>query len=95
MSIFLAGAGPDAAGFPEVFDRFAEAVRQHAAPGRTARIAVAVHHRDGSLQDVMGACSGPLRARLDCAILPVPLAAGTPADPAAFRGVDGVVVGAD
>lgn len=93
MSIFLAGAGPDAAGFPEVFDRFAEAVRQHAAPGRTARIAVAVHHRDGSLQDVMGACSGPLRARLDCAILPVPLAAGTPADPAAFRGVDGVVVG--
>ncbi|MFF2345612.1 Type 1 glutamine amidotransferase-like domain-containing protein [Pseudarthrobacter sp. NPDC058119] len=93
MSIFLAGAGPDPLGFPAVFDQFADAISRHAAPGRAARIAVAVHHRGGSLEELMEPCSAPLQARLGCGIVAIPLGGGTPADPAAFDGVDGVVVG--
>lgn len=93
MSIFLAGAGPDPLGFPDVFDRFAEDIRRHAAPGRTARIAVAVHHHGGSLQELVEICAGPLRPRLDCEVVAVPLAEGRTADPAGFSSVDGVVVG--
>jgi len=93
MSIFLAGAGPDPLGFPDVFDQFADAVRRHAAPGRAVRIAVAVHHRGGSPEELIETCSAPLQARLDCGIVAIPLRGDKPADPAAFDGVDGVVVG--
>ncbi|NUT71614.1 Type 1 glutamine amidotransferase-like domain-containing protein [Pseudarthrobacter sp. C4D7] len=93
MSIFLAGAGPDPQAFPGIFDRFADDVRRHAGPGRTPRVAVAVHPGGGSLQDILEACAGPLRTRLGGAIVAVPLAAGSPADPTAFSGADGVVVG--
>lgn len=93
MSIFLAGAGPDPLGFPDVFDRFVEDIRRHAAPGRPARVAVAVHHHGGSLQDLVEACAGPLRPRLDCEVVAVPLAESRTADPAGFSSVDGVVVG--
>ncbi|WP_457946524.1 Type 1 glutamine amidotransferase-like domain-containing protein [Pseudarthrobacter sp. alpha12b] len=93
MSIFLAGAGPDPMAFPDIFDRFAGGVLQRATHGRTPRIAVAVHHGGGSLQDLVEAYAGPLRARIGCGIVAVPLAAGCPADPAAFSDVDGVVVG--
>lgn len=93
MSIFLAGAGPDPLAFPDVFDRFADEVRKRSGQGRTARIAIALHSVDGSLRDVVDAYAEPLQARNECGIVVVPLRAGTPADPAAFRGVDGVVVG--
>ena len=41
----------------------------------------------------MEPCSAPLQARLGCRIVAIPLGGGKPADPAAFDGVDGVVVG--
>lgn len=92
MSIFLAGAGPDPLGFQEVFDRFALDVREHAGAG-AARVAVAVHHCGGDLQELVAACAEPLRARIGCEIAAVPLLSGKPADPGAFANVDAVVVG--
>jgi cyanophycinase len=93
MSIVLAGAGPDPLVFPHVFDRFTDEVRKRTGQGGTARIAIAVHSAGGNLQDVVDAYTEPLRARIKCGIAVVPLRAGMPADPAAFSGVDGVVVG--
>jgi len=93
MSIFLAGAGPDPLVFPQVFDRFTDEVRKRAGQGGTARIVVAVHSAAGNLQDVVDAYTEPLQARIECDIVVVPLRAGTPADPAAFAGLDGLVVG--
>ncbi|MEW1809613.1 hypothetical protein AB0284_02805 [Pseudarthrobacter phenanthrenivorans] len=93
MSMFLAGAGPDPAAFPHVFDRFAEDVRKHAGADRMARIAVAVHQRDGDPRDLVPAYAEPLHARIECGIVVVPLLDGRPADPAAFDGVDAVMVG--
>lgn len=93
MSIFLAGAGPDPLAFPDVFDRFADEVRQRSGQGRTARLAIAVHSAGGNLQDVVDAYVEPLQARIECEIVEVPLTQASPADPAAFDGADGVVVG--
>jgi len=93
MSIFLVGAGPDPEAFPGVFAAFADEVRQHTGQGRTSRIAVAVHGAGVSLQDLAAAYTEPLQARIGCEIVVVPLAPRSPADPARFEGVDGVVVG--
>jgi len=93
MTIFLAGAGPDPEAFPGVFDTFADEVRQCAGQDRTSRIAVAVHGTGANLQDLVAAYAEPLQTRMACEIVVVPLAPGTPADPAMFDGVDGVVVG--
>ena len=93
MSIFLAGAGPDPLGFPEVFDRFALDAREHAGRARPARIAVALHHREGNLHDLVAAYAEPLRARIECEIVPMPLTAGKGADAAALETADAVVVG--
>ena len=90
MSIYLVGAGPSPDSFPEVFDRFAEDVRQ--APGPKVRIAVVIHDRNGDPLSRLPEYSAPLIARIPCEVLPVPLNAGR-ADPGLFDGVDGVVVG--
>lgn len=93
MSIFLAGAGPNPEAFPDVFDAFADEVRQHAGQRRPALVAVVVHGAGINLQHLVAAYAEPLQARIECDILVVPLAPGKPADPAAFDGVHGVVVG--
>lgn len=93
MSIYLVGAGPDPAGFPEVFDRFAEDVARRTGQDRPARIAVVVHGTGGGALDLLAAYTQPLQARITCEIAPVLLEAGTPAGPAVFDGVDAVVVG--
>jgi len=93
MSIFLVGAGPDPLAFPDVFDRFADEVREHAGQGRAARVAIAVHCADENLQDVVDAYADPLQDRIECGMAVVPLRSGTPADPAAFDDVHGLVVG--
>lgn len=92
MSIFLVGSGPDDAAFPDVFDRFAAEVAERAGGG-PARVAVAVHSPDGRPLDRLPDYARPLDARLDCAIIPVLLADGQPADPATFGDVHGIVVG--
>ncbi|ACL41214.1 conserved hypothetical protein [Pseudarthrobacter chlorophenolicus A6] len=93
MSIFLLGAGPDAEAFPEVFDLFAAEAALRAAPGRSPRIAVAVHDSGGAPLNRLPEYAGPLQERIACDVVPVLLGNGGPADPAAFAGVDGVVVG--
>ncbi|MDQ0662887.1 cyanophycinase [Arthrobacter ulcerisalmonis] len=93
MSIFLAGAGPDPLAFPDIFDRFALEAREHAGPGRAARIAVAVHPGSGNLQDLAAAYTEPLQARIECAVSVMPLEAGISPDAAALEDVDAIVVG--
>ncbi|WP_235008730.1 Type 1 glutamine amidotransferase-like domain-containing protein [Arthrobacter sp. SLBN-122] len=93
MSIFLAGAGPDPLGFPEVFDRFALDAREHAGRDRQARIAVAGHVREGNANDLVAIYAGPLQARIDCEIIALPLITGNPAEAAALDEVDAIVVG--
>lgn len=93
MSIYLVGAGPDPAGFPEVFDRFTEDVSRRAGQDRPARIAVAVHGTGGGAQELLAGYAQPLQARISCELAPVLLEAGAPADPAVFDGVDALVVG--
>jgi cyanophycinase len=93
MSIFLVGTGPDPEAFPGPFDAFAGEVRQRSGQGRASRIAVAVFGAGINLQDVAAAYTEPLQARIECETVVVPLVPGAPADPAAFDGVDGVVVG--
>lgn len=93
MSIFLVGAGPDGEWFPAVFDRFAAEAELRAGPGRRARIAVVVHDSGGAPATRLPEYAGPLQERIDCDVVPVLLGNGGPADPAAFAGVDGVVVG--
>ena len=93
MSIYLAGAGPDSAGFPDVFDRFAADASRRTGPERPARIAVAVHGTGAGAQDLLAAYTQPLQARITCEIAPVLLEAGVPADPAVFDCVDALVVG--
>ncbi|MDQ0767636.1 cyanophycinase [Pseudarthrobacter defluvii] len=93
MSIYLAGAGPDALAFPDVFDRFATDVRERAGQGQTARVAIAVHHQGGNLQEILKGYAEPLHARINCEAVAVSLEPGRPADPAAFEGVHGIVVG--
>lgn len=92
MSIFLAGAGPDATAFPDIFDRFAHDVRAHAGQGKAARIAVAVHHDGPNLQDLVAAYAEPLKARIDCGVTVVPLAE-EPAGATAVDNLDAIVVG--
>lgn len=93
MSIFLAGAGPDPAAFPELFDRFVRDVQEHSRGERPVRIAVAVHHRGGNPEEALREYTEPLLARAPIALVPVLLTSDCPADPAVFDGVHGVVVG--
>ncbi|SDT57696.1 cyanophycinase [Pseudarthrobacter equi] len=93
MSIFLVGAGPDADSFPDVFDRFAAEAELRAGPGRQARIAVVVHDSGGAPMTRLPEYAGPLQERIACDVVPVLLGNGGIADPAAFAGVHGVVVG--
>ena len=92
MSIFLAGAGPDPVVFPDVFDRFAQEVAQNAGTG-VARIAVVVHDRGGNPAGRLPEYLEPLRFRLEFEPVGVLLGPDGPADPEAFDGVHGVVVG--
>ena len=94
MSIFLAGAGPDHAAFPEVFDRFAQAVSLRSRQEASARVAVVVHDRHGNPESLLPAYVDPLLARIEVEVVPVLLGAGAPpCDPSVFDGVDGLVVG--
>ena len=93
MSIFLLGAGPDAEAFPEVFDLFAAEAALRAAPGRSPRIAVAVHDSGGAPLNRLPEYAGPLQERSDSDVGPVLLHDTSPADSADFAGADGVVVG--
>lgn len=92
MSIFLAGAGPDPASFPDVFDRFAQEVSRNAGTG-AARIAVVVHDRGGNPAGRLPDYVEPLRERLSFDLVEVLLGQASDADPAKFDGVHGVVVG--
>lgn len=93
MSIFLAGAGPDHLAFPEVFDRFAQAVRRRSGDEAPARVAVVVHDRNGNLESLLPSYVDPLLARMPVEVVPVLLGTGSPANPSVFDGVDGLVVG--
>ncbi|MEW1921116.1 hypothetical protein [Pseudarthrobacter oxydans] len=93
MSIFLAGAGPDHLAFPEVFDRFAQAVRRRSGDEAPARVAVVVHDRNGNLESLLPAYVDPLLARMPVEVVPALLGTGSPANPSVFDGVDGLVVG--
>lgn len=92
MSIFLAGAGPDHAAFPEVFDRFAQEVCERSGQKRPVRVAVVVHDRGGDPAGLLPEYVDPLVARAPVEVVPVLLVDG-PADPRVFDGVDGLVVG--
>ncbi|MFJ5961778.1 type 1 glutamine amidotransferase family protein [Pseudarthrobacter oxydans] len=91
--VFLAGAGPDHLAFPEVFDRFAQAVRRRSGDEAPARVAVVVHDRNGNLESLLPAYVDPLLARMPVEVVPVLLGTGSPANPSVFDGVDGLVVG--
>ena len=93
MSIFLAGAGPDHAAFPEVFDRLAQAVSLRSRQEAPARVAVVVHDRHGNPESLLPAYVDPLLARIEVEVVPVLLGAGAPCDPSVFDGADGRVVG--
>lgn len=92
MSILLVGGGPDTVRTPDVYDRFMADLRRRA-DGRPPRIAVALFDRGGSSASLLPAYAEPLRSRQPCEIIPVPVRAGAPADPASFDDVDGIVVG--
>mgnify|MGYP000029125937 CR=1 FL=1 len=92
MSIILVGGGPDAVTTPVVFDRFASDVRSRAG-GRPPRVAIVLFDREGSSEYFLPAYLEPLQDRMACDVTPVLLRTGEPADPAAFAGVDGIVVG--
>jgi cyanophycinase len=93
MSIFLAGAGPDHAAFPEVFDRFVQAVSLRSRQEAPTRVAVVVHNSHGNAEGLLPAYVDPLLARIQVEVVPVLLGAGAPCDPSVFEGVDGLVVG--
>ncbi|WP_307608391.1 hypothetical protein [Pseudarthrobacter sp. W1I19] len=93
MGIFLAGAGPDYDAFPEVFKHFVQALPPRQGKDSPARIAVAVHSRDGNPQDALRAYVQPLRALASCDVVPVLLGDGNPAGPGIFTMADGIVVG--
>ncbi|WP_455835460.1 Type 1 glutamine amidotransferase-like domain-containing protein [Pseudarthrobacter siccitolerans] len=93
MGIFLAGAGPDYDAFPEVFEHFVQALSRRQGTGRQARVAVVVHSRARNPEEVLADYVGPLQKLGPCGVVPVLLAAGSPADPAVFDHVDGIVVG--
>jgi cyanophycinase len=93
MSIFLAGAGPNPAAFPELFDRFIQDVEAHHGGEQRVRIAVAVHHRGGNPGEVLPEYAEPLLARVPVELVPVLLTLDAPADPSVFDGIDGLVVG--
>lgn len=93
MSILLAGAGPDPAAFPELFDRFVRDVREHSGGEGPVRIALALHHRSGNPEEALPEYAEPLLARARVELVPVLLSSAYPADPAVFDGVHGVVVG--
>ena len=93
MSIFLAGAGPDPAAFPEVFVRFARAVSLRSRQEAPARVAVVVHNGHGNAESLLPAYVDPLLARIQVEVEPVLLGAGAPCDPSVFDGADGLVVG--
>lgn len=93
MSIFLAGAGPDPAAFPQLFDRFAREVQQRNVQERPVRIAIVVHDRSGKPAALLPGYAEPLLTRLPVEVVPVLLGTDAPADPDVFDGVDGLVVG--
>ncbi|HEU4666636.1 MAG TPA: hypothetical protein VFS79_03155 [Arthrobacter sp.] len=93
MSIFLAGAGPAPGAFPAVFDRFAQDVQEHNGGKQPLRIAVVVHDRAGNPEEVLPEYAEPLIARARIEPVPVLLRTDSPADPAVFDGVHGLVVG--
>ncbi|MBA4103596.1 MAG: hypothetical protein C0488_15410, partial [Arthrobacter sp.] len=76
MSIFLAGAGPDHRAFPQVFDRFALAVRRCSGDEAPSRVAVVVHDRNGNPESLLPAYVDPLLARMPVEVVPVLLGAG-------------------
>ena len=93
MGIFLAGAGPDYDAFPEVFEHFVRALPRPQGTERPARIALVVHSRNRNPQEVIADYVRPLHRLISCEVVPVLLAAGSPADPAVFGHADGIVVG--
>lgn len=58
-----------------------------------ARIAIALHQRSGAPQDLVPAYPEPLRSRIECQVVVVPLLDAQRADPGVFHDVDAVVVG--
>jgi cyanophycinase len=92
MTIILVGGGPDTVTTPVVFDRFVRELRSRA-PGRVPRVAVVLFDHEGSSEYFLPAYRGPLESRIACEVLPVLLRLNKHADPAAFDGVDGIVVG--
>ncbi len=93
MGIFLAGSGPNYRSFPDVFEHFVGDIRKRCGEARPARIAIVVHHNGGNPDSVLQDYAGPLQYLTSCAVTPVLLRAGSPADPAIFRDADAVVVG--
>ncbi|SDK68639.1 Type 1 glutamine amidotransferase-like domain-containing protein [Arthrobacter sp. ok362] len=92
MTIILVGGGPDTVTTPAVFDRFVRELRIRAG-GRVPRVAVVLVDHEGSSEWFLPAYVGPLESRIVCEVLPVLLGVNKDADPAAFDGVDGIVVG--
>ncbi|MFE4227377.1 Type 1 glutamine amidotransferase-like domain-containing protein [Arthrobacter sp. NPDC056886] len=92
MTIILVGGGPDTVTTPAVFDRFVKELR-HRAPGRIPRVAVVLFDHEGSSAYFLPAYLEPLESRVACEVVPVLLGFTRGADPAAFDGVDGIVVG--
>jgi cyanophycinase len=93
MSIFLVGGGPDTVTTPIVFDRFVAAIRRRAGESGTVRIALVLFDRDGSAEYFLPAYADPLRRRTACEVAPALLGVTVRVDPAAFDGVDAIVVG--
>ncbi|MFF2029927.1 Type 1 glutamine amidotransferase-like domain-containing protein [Arthrobacter sp. NPDC058192] len=92
MTIILVGGGPDTVTTPVVFDRFVRELRTRAG-GRAPRVAVVLVDQEGSSELFLPAYVRPLESRIACEVLPVLLRPYKDADPDAFEGVDGIVVG--
>lgn len=92
MSILLVGGGPDTVRTAAIYDRFVADLPRRA-DGRPPRIAVVLFDRGGSSPSFLPAYAEPLRGRLRCEIIPVPVRAGAPAGQASFDDVDGIVIG--
>jgi len=93
MSILLVGGGPDTVTTSAIFDRFADELRRRAGGARPPRVAVALFDREGSWDYFLPAYETPLRKRVECRIIPVPVRTGERPEPAVFADVDGIVVG--
>jgi cyanophycinase len=88
----LSAAAPDTVTTPVVFDRFVRELRIRAG-GRAPRVAVVLVDQEGSSELFLPAYLRPLESRIVCEVLPVLLRFNKDADPDAFDGVDGIVVG--